>query len=236
MATRPRAETPAGPTGKRRGPNLIVGVVVLALLATVVVLFRSLSNKPSAPAGPGPAVLALGGPTRIVADVPVGYPHTRDGALAAGMNYSQAVADSIMAPDVVRNSRLEAFVADGTLPEQKDIVTKAGQLGRPALGEPAVFLRRPIVGEIRSYDGTNAAVTVWTVEVTSGPKLDYARGTWGFDDLQLAWEHDDWKLVARTGRDAPAPAADPDAVAATPAQVAALLSNGVRYYDAPIPR
>lgn len=235
VATRPRAETPAGPT-RQRGPGLIVGIVILALLAIVVVLFRSLGDKPAPKSAGSPAVLALGGPTRIVAGVPVGYPHTRDGALSAAMNYSQAQADSIMASDVVRNRKLEVFVADEALAEQRDVVAKAAELGRPALGERPVIFRRPMVGQVTSYDGTNAVVEVWTVEVTSGSKLDYARQSWGFATEQLVWQHDDWKFVAHTGSDAPTPASDPNAVAATPAQVAALLAEGVRYYDAPIPR
>jgi hypothetical protein len=152
--------------------------------------------------------------TDAVAGVPVGYPRTREGAVAAMAAYGQALADPRVQLDDRRRRAVAAAVGTGRYAralEDAEAVfaarrrTAVGQALRP--GARAVFLGLPIAYRVLSYDGSRAVIKSWGVAVVASDTGIAPRAGWGTTTTTAVWHGGDWKVDQVRSQPGPVPAA-----------------------------
>ncbi|HZA82951.1 MAG TPA: hypothetical protein VFC13_16010 [Actinomycetes bacterium] len=228
----------------------MAAAVVAAMLAGVLL------GRLSAPAGaPNPALpsravaVAVGDSPGItdraprwVDGVPLGWPQTRLGVVAAATGYAKVLSKHWFLSDTVRRRRAVAQMAApeavAQLGASQDALASAlarGAFGA-ALARPGVtwLLRTSLLGyRVDRYTPTAAEVALWALVVygTDGggplPQALYATST-----LRLRWAGGDWKLVAASTVPGPVPLPGP----ATPTPAAELLrvaGSFTEFGDAP---
>jgi len=240
---RTRIKLPADPyaadvprRSRLRGP-LIVGGVVVVLFAVIAVVNQSgHKNSPSSPKaasatsattptpGASPSSTSLtsaygAGQASSSADgVPIGYPHTGDGAEAAAANYVVAFNSAEMVYSWYRVGLLDAIA------DPADAATLRGQLddsytkvdsayglsssGSAPAGDTFVSRAAPVGVSLVSDSGSTAVVSVWVVTVqglAGSTSQDPVSEFWSTVTVTLDWTHGDWKWVTFTDSDGPAP-------------------------------
>src|SRR5438045_610028 len=160
----PRVRVVASAAAPRsRKPALWLLAVPLALVLSFVLgrATAGSSSPESGPTGPGPA--------RSVAGVPVGFGHTRAGAVAALLSYGASLGDPRVLLDARRRRQVLSLVATQSYAASFNGRTAAalaamrrGQLGRGlAVGARTAYLASPIVYRVVSYTGQRAVVDGW---------------------------------------------------------------------------
>ena len=179
-----------------RGPSRSAAVGSASVAPTPRVTVEP-DLAPTVPMGlPDPLVLPK--PERMAGTVPVGYPHTVTGAVAAATYFTEALdlLDPVVAADQVR---IMAVPADAdTLVEQagsgaRDLRTQAGlPADGPTVGS---FISYQVRGyQLGSVAQNRVLVWVLTVQSTSisgGP----VRSTNVVLGLVLAWTGTDWRVT-----------------------------------------
>lgn len=170
------------------------------------------ASTPSPPPESRPEEL-LPGPTRVEAGVPVGYPHTRQGAQAAALRYVAVLGGPLMLDTARRDLALVAVSHDG----QPRTDVAARWAARPSIervtgvqdavrsGAPVVAAAAPVMSRVTSYDGGTARVTVWTTAVLGTERLGTLDQSWSTETVTLRWAGD-WKLAAYESSPGPVPA------------------------------
>ena len=220
-----------------RGPLIVIGVVVV-LFAVIALVNQndhgSSSMAPGAAAATGAASAAPGATSTSVttgygsglasgsADgVPVGYPHTSDGAEAAAANYMSAFNGTEMVYSWYRVQLLNAIA------DPADAAGLRGQLdgmyakvdsgydisssGQAPSGDTFVNRATPVGVSLVSDNGSTAVVSVWTVRLLglAGTNVQSADAAvsedWATFTMTLGWSRGDWKWVGFTLSDGPAP-------------------------------
>jgi hypothetical protein len=195
-----------------------VALAIVALAALVVAgLLGRLTAPTAEPSPPRDSRSINSSPrahdTRTVAGVRVGYPRTREGAVAAMAAYGHALAD----PRVQLDDHLRAKVAAAvgteryvrTLEQARSVFAalRAGSVGqalRP--GARAVFLGVPIAYRILSYGGANAVIRSWGVAITASDTGLRPEATWTTTTTTAVWEDGRWKVDRVSSTPGPTPA------------------------------
>ncbi|MFE7194501.1 hypothetical protein [Kitasatospora sp. NPDC057541] len=200
-----------------------VGVVLALGLFGGGVLLGHASNSTSTTTSPAPPPAASPsggsagggiGPARVVSGVPVGYQHTRSGALSAAANYSSAmgsrailtpegragIVSAIAAPDAADQIRKQLDRADSTSLDQlrTDVSSKV------AFGFGSVPIALKLDGGELPENATGATVNVYAVNFIASSTAT-AAGGYGQATVRLAWVNEDWKLVSFTTTSVPGP-------------------------------
>lgn len=204
----PSAEQPrgTGASGGNRGKL----AVLAAGIAIVLVLVGFVAGRSSAPSAPAPAPTqkpdtpsSVLGPTDIASGVPLGFAHSREGAVAAAVNFagvltSQRLVDrdgylgavkAITAPEAVEAQLKKAGEYVDTLENSRHLIAKA-QFGF------AVSIRYLPAGyQLVSYENDKATVKVWGSTVLGLEQEPLPVEAWGTTTFQLRWTGDDWRMV-----------------------------------------
>jgi hypothetical protein len=188
--------------------GLTAGALVVGLLGGLA-LGRD-GSKPGKVIGPGPR--------KTVAGVPVGYEHSKIGAVRAALAYQATIASLARA----NGPGTAAIAVMSSKPDRQaisDALAPGVELVKKALGENG-FVRTASVGyRVNAYEPDNAEITIWGVSLLSPTGSPAPQSGWSTTKLRLKWTEGDWKLVAPPdGSDGPTPAlrdapTDPGALA-----------------------
>jgi hypothetical protein len=171
--------------------GLTAGTLVIGLLAGLGLGHKDTGTK--APVGPGPSKMNAG--------VPVGYAHTKAGAIAAAAGYSHLISELALSGE---NDRQHALAMISTETGQSAMRAKAQSafavidkgLGLPE-GKSAVVLRSAAVGyKLVAFTPNAATIDVWTVDVVGKSDAVPPQAGWGVATIDLKWESADWKLAS----------------------------------------
>jgi hypothetical protein len=157
------------------------------------------SPEPALPAGPVRA--GEGGTTTGPAELPLGYPHDRDGAVAAATNYLIWM-NSLRITDKTTADALAAATAVDTTTRQA-LIESFDQL-RTGMNDLTQDQPQPARGAyaIATYTDDQALIYIWAPEVTTD-NSGQTEHTWSIDAVPVLWSNNDWKLdgalMAKTG-------------------------------------
>jgi hypothetical protein len=194
--------------------------LVAAFLALVVLGVGVLLGRSSMPSSRLPSVAVVvddgaTGHTRLVADVPVGYAHTEQGAISAATNYLAALATATVSSQRTRAQMIAAMAAaESRAALQQQYDWASAKIGRELHLEgsesvQAVVRMIPVGWQVQRYDGRTAEVLVFGTGLYGSSAGVPVRETWGVNAVTLTWEDGDWKLVGSTTEAAIVPLADP---------------------------
>ena len=212
---------------RSRLPAAAAVVVALAAAAMIGRLTAPPADPPPAPR-PMPVVKPLGlGATRTVAGVPVGFPRTREGAVAAMAAYGRVLAD----PRVQLDDRRRRQVAEVVGTPRYARALEGGQTGFAALrdgpvgqalrpGARAVFLAVPVAYRTLSFDGTRTVIVSWGVAIAASDTGIQPRAGWETTTTTAVWQHGDWKVDRVASTSGPVPAGT-----AAPSQAASFIAG-----------
>jgi hypothetical protein len=195
---------------RSRAAALVAMVVALVAAATIGRL-----TAPTADSAPttSPADAPASRATRLAAGVPVGYPRTRDGAVAAMAAYGQALADPRVQLDDRRRRAVAAAVGtDGYARNLQDAeavfaARRSGAVGQALQpGARAVFLAVPVAFRVVSYSDHEAVIRSWGVAIVASDTGLQPRASWGMTATTALWQHGDWKVARVVSRPGPVPA------------------------------
>jgi hypothetical protein len=219
------ATTSASVAVSRRA--LLIGALALLVigLAAKTLLFPTDSHTidaptPSAAAGPGPARVEAPG-------VPVGFAHSRDGALAASVAYVQLgnvilSADTDSAADVLR--RVSSRSAGSTFVDS-ELASFTQLRAALARGTGPASLRVGVVAtRIDAYASDRARVSLWRVAVLSRDGMTNPGEQWATVTYDLVWEAHEWKIWSETVVAGPSPSPTGDQLA-TPRELDTSLAG-----------
>jgi hypothetical protein len=215
-------------------------LVALALVVVGVVIGWATDGGGSQGVGGGD-VSAGAGPTRTVDGIPVGYKRSREGAVAAALNYGRVLARPEFVTDPARRRSILEAVATPGLVRQYEGADRTASLASLAQtpvyratreGRPAVWQTVPLGYRVDQYSGDEAEISAWSMAIVgagdAAPRASFVVGA-----SRLRWDGGDWKFSGDSGRtvDGPTPALLEDAEPSSSAQFRARLRGlgGVRY-------
>jgi hypothetical protein len=184
-------------------------------VAVLVVFALGRASAPSSSSGaasPSAAIPKVG-PSRAVRGVPVGYAHTRAGALAAALNYSAVLVRPNVTFDAAQLRSMFSAVATPAL--TRGLMAEYAPIARRVAGTPLVrgiragapLLARgvPIAYRFGQVSRDRVTVQLWTVSLLGAQGLS-PRASWQRLSLPLGWVNGDWKYVeAATRKAGPTP-------------------------------
>jgi hypothetical protein len=181
---------------------IVVGGVVALLVVFALGRASAGSSSPSAPS-PRSAIPGVG-PAHTVRGVPVGYTHTRAGALAAALNYTGVIAQPGVLLDSARLRRALSAMATPELAAK--LMAEYGPLARQIAntslvrslrsGTPTVDVGVPVAYRILRSTPDRVTVQLWTVGVVGDEQAAAPQANWARLTLTLGWVAGDWKYVA----------------------------------------
>ncbi len=202
---------------------------MLLVLAAGIALGRASIRRQPAPPSTGnhPRSSAAGEvPRGYVDGVGVGWPRSRDGAVAAATGYLTGVSSRPYLGDPgVRGRIVRAIVTPDQIatvvgqPGGSGAVDRGAGDGGPyaaALAAPTSSAWRyvPVGYRVDSYNSDRAAVQVWAVQLAAavGSAAVPATAVWGTTRVPLVWAGGDWKLdvAGMRGQPGPTPASNLD--------------------------
>lgn len=232
-----RVDTPSRER-ERRIPIWCYTMIGVTLVAVFVV--GAFVHDGSAPAPATPKVensTTQSGPTKIINGVPVGYDQTQDGAIAAESNYESAWFRAVRLPAEQRQVVLATFIAKDALDGMSQLATAANTLLSREAGDKLVSIQKPISARIITYTPDKATVGAWSIQITAGSAMEYAREDWSLSTVALVWENNDWKFLAISTTDnPPAPVPSTSSTAVKSSDAYDLLTNVSEFANVPLPR
>ena len=198
--------------------GLLFAVLVLGVLA------RPKSQPPAAQpqalppvAAPTATVPTAAGASRTEAGVPVGYPETQAGAVAAATNYLVAFTQPRMFQPLVRMQVLTVLAGPERAPELIRSVDPGMQraaqtlqvdpnTGTSSMGE-LVSRLVPVGYKVVSYSNGRARVAIWGTSlagVAGASSSVPVVNSWATDTVDLEWDGD-WKWAGFVEADGPTP-------------------------------
>lgn len=218
----------------RRGRRSLVPVVIAVVTLGAFALGRMTAHPShTRDAGSNPA-----GPRRAVNGVPVGFAHSREGAVAALLNYGAALGDPRVMLDARRRTQVLAVIATSTYASTFRRGASAfeearrGPLGRGlAAGAQTAYLASPIAYRVVSYTPDRAVVEGWGVAVVGNDQAVKPQAAWATTLTTARWQRGDWRIDAVRSTDGPTPALAPGQRPSSPGDFLARLSGlrGVRH-------
>ncbi|MFD5637251.1 hypothetical protein ACFWJM_24365 [Streptomyces sp. NPDC127077] len=227
--------------GARRGRGsssrslvTVVGVVVL-LIAAIAFANR---GDDAASSGDGTGDKAASSPTAASgnppvttksAGIPSGFPHTREGAQSAATNYAVALGSTGMFKTDTRHGIVGAIYTSAAVDRLQgpmdqaystDFLSKLGldADGNPPAGNTFVSRTVPVGSKVNQYNASGAKVSVWymgLIGMSGQSSTDPVSSTWKTWTFELQWDNGDWKIVADSQTDGPAPVPGDDKAATT---------------------
>lgn len=154
------------------------------------------------------------GPASVVHGVARGWSPTRDGALAAavsavGVTGDVARAGFITRADMIRTlatGRFAPILGDLSANQLDEMISELTPAGVAA--GSVTFTELALTAHVASFDEAAAVVEVWSVTVISVGDVAAPRQVWRTITVELAWEHDDWRVDGWTAVPGPTPALD----------------------------
>jgi hypothetical protein len=140
------------------------------------------------------------GPTRIVGGIPSGFSHDRNGAIAAGIGFLQAVASidgGLSSPNAVQTQMAAANPSAAVLKEiSGDGTSNPAPL--PA-GIVEGFNEAPIAVKVVAVSATSAQLSFWAcfsggTSNAPGQPIN-ATSDCNLENVALSWEKGDWKIA-----------------------------------------
>ncbi len=206
----------------RRRPRWLGGVAIFGILAVLVgaLVYAGRGGSSSGHSAGVRAAPVSGAamPTAIEQAVPVGYPHTQDGAAAAAANYAIVYGSAGMYTPDTRHALIHLIAdpeSEASLQARLDSAFDAARsgYGLDALGTaPAgqTFVARAfVVGtSVDSYADDTAVVNVWTSSLVGLAGTGAAKPVsqiWSTLRVTLRWAADDWKWASALVTPGPAP-------------------------------
>jgi hypothetical protein len=189
--------------------------------------------------GTGGAVTGVG-PAKVKDGVPVGYAHTRDGAVAAATNYVAVLASDLVFDAKRRQAAVAALAAPESLTAlqrstEQNAAVLAKALRLPAKGGVGVIARAiPVGARVDRYDGTLAAVSIWQTSIGGSTNGAPVQQGWGTTTVTLRWVQGDWKQVSATTVIGPVPL-PADATPTAASELIAKTRDFKEYRYAPAP-
>ncbi len=191
------------------GRRVTTGHLLAALALVVIGLLIGWATDSGDGGERGEQPTADVGPTRTVDGVPVGYERSREGAVAAVLNYGAALADPALYGDV---ARLRAAVrAAGTreyVDRYRSGLAEAGQgplAEAVRRGDATIQKSVPLGYRVLRYTDDEVVVRTWAVGVLgSAGGLD-PQAVWGLEATTMRWADGDWKIAAVKTEAAPVP-------------------------------
>lgn len=206
------------------GPSrpMITVIAAIVLLGVGVLIGRSITPDPAevadVPATEQPVAAQNGGPTRIEAGVPVGYPRTEDGAVAAATQYVAGIDAKRLFDDDARAEAVEVLAAEDARADVTAQIEPGIELALQGLGldgetvanDPSVVVRSLPAGySVESYSDDEAVIDVWTTVIFFAEGRQALSGLWSTERVNLRWERDDWRLTGFSSREGPTPPSTP---------------------------
>ncbi|MFI1203476.1 hypothetical protein ACH4VR_29275 [Streptomyces sp. NPDC020883] len=159
--------------------------------------------------------------------VPVGYPHSKEGAIAAAVNYEMARSSpSYFTDQNFRHSVLTTVMAESSMQAQqktddRDAAKLVASLGIDRDNASSMVMRAaPLGTRVSNYSPQGATVDVWMSELIGMTNADSplpVSASWTTYKLRVEWSGSDWKLMDISRSDGPTPLqtsdAAPDSVA-----------------------
>ena len=212
----------ASPWRRAKIGAVIFGVVLA--LGVALTLFggggTDTPTTPRTPVGSTPTSQAGGsGPgakaKTVKNGVPVGYPHTEDGAAAAAVNYQIArsspgyFTDQALRHQVLKTVMTSSALASQQAQDDQTVKGLMAALGVTEKTAPDMVMRAASLGtSVRSYSNDTSTVRVWMSEVVGVP-TDKSQmpvsGTYSTYTLILQWQDGDWKVATIDQADGPTP-------------------------------
>ncbi|MEU9127826.1 hypothetical protein AB0D08_06880 [Kitasatospora sp. NPDC048540] len=208
----------------------MVGAILLALILGAVLIGRGSDGSGGAAASPAPseqAGKAAGGSSlsgasaagqagsRLVEGVPVGYSRTREGAVAAAVNFEIARSSARYLTDAGARERIlktimEADAAAGQIKDDNAAATRfSSALGLTAdTADKLIARASPLGSKVVSYSPEVATVSVWMSGVVGLPTSNApvpVSASWTTYTLVLVWRDGDWKASSITVTPGPTP-------------------------------
>ncbi|WP_329492975.1 hypothetical protein [Kitasatospora herbaricolor] len=213
-----------------RGPVLVIGAIVLVLILGAIFISRGPDSgtAPDNPAPSGKASDVAGGSSltgastpgqtaasRLVEGVPVGYSRSREGAVAAAVNYEIARSSARYLTDSGSRERIlkTIMASDAAAGQIKDDNT-AGARFYSALGLTAdtadklIARASPLGSKVVSYSPEVATVSVWMSGIVGLPTPNApvpVSASWTTYTLVLVWRDGDWKTSSISVTPGPTP-------------------------------
>jgi hypothetical protein len=203
--------------GLRLSRRALVIVVVAALLVGMAVktlLVRDSSSSGRAAVAPPAGGARPAGPTRLDASgLPVGFAHSRVGALAAAVSFvTQGERLLRLAPDAA-SAFLGAMAARETgagFVEQQQANFDALR-NAVARGSGPTLLRAAVAAtRVDAYTARRARVRIWRVLVLSREGMTTPGEQWATVTYELVWQDGDWRVWSEDDAVGPSPSATAD--------------------------
>lgn len=217
--------------------SLAIGAAVAVFLVGLIVgrMLTDGAAPEAAITGPGPAAHL---PDAPAPQQPRGrFPRTRTGAVEAATAYGIAIDGPGLLDADARRTLLDEIATDdargdlaSTLAEGAEFIASNLGLTSDRIDDPG-FVWRVVPGgwQVRSYDGARATVAIWATGLAVAEGRPLADPGWRTTEIDLAWERDDWRLVAFRSEPGPAPSLAADAADPT---VGARINAFVAYEPA----
>jgi len=185
-----------------RRPSRRLGRRILAFATALIAIALSFAvGRMSSPPATSPSLPAqLAGATRMNGDVPVGYPRTLAGAVAAATNYSAVLAG----PLILEPARYRAAESVIASPPAQARLTAEGEQAISAVDNSTLAVARaqhgtrvlvrytPIAYCVTAYDANRATVSIWGLWLVGEQGLLPPIETWSTRAVRLVWISGDW--------------------------------------------
>jgi len=201
------------------------------------------TTAPLAPPLTQQIIPPLPGATATSGVVPVGYPQTEAGSVAAATNYltvllgspsmlTAATRDPIIAAAVAPESQEQVRAELGGLNDEVSAMYDVIEGGTTRTGGTVVMMLTPKSYHLDSYSPDRAVVSIWHDVVTgvSGAQSTYPpSASYGTATVTLGWINGDWKWLSVDGYDGPTPTGASDTGGADPAALDTVTTQWTRY-------
>ena len=200
------------PVNGNRNSRVVLTLLLAAILAVPAVFGGYLWGHHTATAAtqapvtvdgsavnvPVPTVPA--GPTRIVGGIPSGFSHDRNGAIAAGIGFLQAVASidgGLSSPKAVQ-TQMAAANPSATVIKRITGDGTSNSAPLPA-GIAEGFNEAPIAVKVLAINASSAQLSFWSCYsggISNAPQEPINATTdCSMENVALSWERGDWKVA-----------------------------------------
>jgi len=217
--------------------RLKTGHLVAALALVVLGVLIGWVTDGGDSGGSGQAQSADVGPSRTENGVPVGYERSREGAVAAAVNYDAALARPEFVNEPARRTEILDALATREAARRYQGQDYSSLAQTPVYratreGKASVWQTTPLGYRVDRYTGDEAHIFAWNMAIT-GTSETQPLASLGTGTSQLRWEDGDWKFAGDVGqgKDGPTPALLDDAKPTPAAEFRARLRGleGLRY-------
>lgn len=243
ISGRPLHAALEGADRRGRGRRIALGLAGLALLALGLAIGSRIASRD--PAASKPITVTVIAPSagkqlapalkpKPALGAQLGYPPTRQGAVAAASAYVAALEG----PALLEGSRLRSVVrslaASSVRAQLEAAYLQAAAQARVRLGlgtipAPVVIDRAAPLGyRVEAFDPGAATILVWRVGIVGSGATTELEQSWRTESVSLVWERGDWKVAGLASEAGPTPPLATTAVS-TPGELFASIPGFQEY-------